>query len=66
MFCSYVIIRTRPRSFLSQLHVMEAFITTSDVHGKLGYFLVTANMAVDYVGNLSLEEVRAAWCVFCE
>jgi hypothetical protein len=55
----YVIIRTRPRSLLSQMHAMEAFITRDAVNGKYGYFLVTATMAVDYISNLNIGALKA-------
>jgi hypothetical protein len=55
----YVVIRTRPRSLLSQLHAMEAFITRDAVNGKYGYFLVTATMAVDYISNLNIATLKA-------
>lgn len=55
----YVIVRARPRSLLSQLHAMEAFITRDAVNGKYGYFLVTATMAVDYVSTLDVASLKA-------
>ena len=38
---------------------MEAFITRDALHGKLGYFLVTASMVIDYINSLSIGALVA-------
>jgi hypothetical protein len=55
----YIIVRTQPRSLLSQLHAMEAFITRDAVNGKYGYFLVTATMAVEFISTLNVATLKA-------